>query len=267
MNNEKKFYVYEYIDPFTNKPFYVGKGCNDRYLHHLKNLNDNTNPYKKNKIKKIINKGSNPIIKFIKTGLTETESFELEKKMINEYGRLDLKNGCLVNLSDGGEGQCGWIPNQEYRLNMSMLTCGEKNGMFGKKHTIETKEKIKQKAIGRKFNEDVKLKMSKDRIGDKNSFYGKTHSEETIEKIRQKKIGRFIGENNFNAKTFLFINRFGNEIKVKGGFDKFCNENNLSTAKMKRNINKGIILPPKKNTKSMTLESKNCVGWEVKLIC
>ena len=48
---------------------------------------------------------------------------------------------------------------------------------------------------------------------------------------------------------------------------KFCNENNLSTAKMKRNINKGIILPPKKNTKSMTLESKNCVGWEVKLIC
>ncbi len=266
MNNEQKYYVYKYVDPTTNTPFYIGKGQGDRYIYHLKNLNDNTNPHKTNKIKKLLNEGYVPIINLIKTGLTETQSFELEKKLIKKYGRIDLGDGCLVNLSDGGEGQSGWVPTEEYKNNMSKSTSGNKNGMFGKKHTEETKNKIRQKSIGRKLNDSHRNKMSENRTGEKNSFYGKKHTKKSIELIRQKKIGKFIGENNFTAKSFIFISPDKKEKTIKGGFVKFCIENGLSVAKMRRNIGKGVIQPPKKNPQSMTIQSKNCVGWEVKII-
>jgi len=265
MNDKKKYYIYEYVDPLTNLPFYVGKGYGKRYLYHLKNLNDNTNPHKTNKIKKLINEGLKPIINLVKTGLTENQSFEFEKKMIKKYGRIDLGTGCLLNLTDGGEGQSGWIPNEKYKNNMSKLTSGERNGMFNKKHSEETKNKMREKAIGRKLNKVFRDKMSENRKGEKNSFYGKKHSKETIDLIRQKKIGKFVGEKNFTSKTFIFISPSNEEKIIKGEFVKFCNENKLSVAKMRRNINKGVIHPPKKNQQSMTIESNNCIGWEVRL--
>jgi hypothetical protein len=168
MNNKKKYYVYEYVDPLTNIPFYVGKGQGNRYLYHLKNLNDKSNPYKTNKIKKILKEGLMPLINLVKTGLTETQSFNIEKKIIRKYGRIDLSSGCLMNLSDGGEGQSGWIPNDEYKLNMSYYTSGNKNGMFGKNHSDETKNKIREKAVGRKLDDIFKVKMSENRQGEKN---------------------------------------------------------------------------------------------------
>lgn len=266
MKIESNYYVYEYIDPKTNIPFYVGKGKNDRYLYHLKNLNDNTNLHKVNKIKKILSEGGEPIIKLVKTGLTETQSFDFEKKLIEKYGRIDLENGSLVNLSDGGEGQSGWIPSGTYKAKMSELSKGCNNGMFGKKHNEETKNKIREKSTGRKFTILTKKKMSENKMGKNNSFYGKKHKKETIELIRQKKVGRFTGEKNFTAKIFMFITPNNEKKIVKGGFIRFCEKNNLSIAKMRRYIDKGIIPKPKKNPQSMTVESENCIGWEVKII-
>lgn len=266
MENNKIYYVYEYLDPTTKTPFYVGKGKDNRYLHHLKNLNNADNPHKTNKIKKILNLGLVPTINIVEGNLSELEAFALENKLILEYGRVDLGTGCLLNLTNGGEGQSGWIPNDEYRNKMSVKTSGENNGMFGKKHTDETKNKIREKAIGRKFSEETKLKMSIQNIGKKNPFYGKTHTEETIKQISEKKIGRFGGDKNFTAKVFEFVSPKNEKFLIKGGFVNFCNDNNLSIAKMKRNINKGPIDEPKKNPQSMTDESKNCIGWSVKII-
>lgn len=138
--------------------------------------------------------------------------------------------------------------------------------MFGKTHSEETKNKIREKAIGRKASKETKDKMSNNRSGMKNAFYGKKHKNETIDLIRNKKIGRFRGENNFTAKTFLFVTPDGEQKTIKGGFHSFCKEHQLSIGKMNRNINMGIITPPKKNPQSMTRESENCIGWEVKII-
>ena len=33
--NQNKFYVYMLIDPRTDMPFYVGKGCENRYKIHF----------------------------------------------------------------------------------------------------------------------------------------------------------------------------------------------------------------------------------------
>lgn len=98
----------------------------------------------------------------------------------------------------------------EYSIIVSSAVSGEKNGMYGKKHTKETIEKIRQANIGRIQPEHEKQKQiaaitgrkrepfSEEWIanlciangGKNNPMYGKKHSQESIEKIREKAQGR-----------------------------------------------------------------------------
>lgn len=67
----------------------------------------------------------------------------------------------------------------------------------GKKHSEETKEKMRQKALGRpgywkgkSLSDNTKQKLSsigKSRVGPENPFYGKKHSEESKRKIGDSK--------------------------------------------------------------------------------
>ena len=81
------FYVYVYLDSrfpgdykygdltFNYKPFYVGKGKDNRYLDHLKVVENNRKlPYNAKRyeiIKDIINSGDKPIIFKIDENLSE----------------------------------------------------------------------------------------------------------------------------------------------------------------------------------------------------
>lgn len=58
---------------------------------------------------------------------------------------------------------------------------GENNPMFGKHHSKETKEKIREKLIG-------------NMVGEKNPFYGKQHSEETKEHLRIINTGKIMSQ-------------------------------------------------------------------------
>lgn len=116
-----KFYVYIYLDPrkpgqyiygsyeFKYEPFYIGKGKYERY----KKINCGRNKYFKNKIKKINESELEPIILKIKENLNEQQSFILECELIKLIGRKDLKNGSLVNMTDGGEGSSGYKHKKE----------------------------------------------------------------------------------------------------------------------------------------------------------
>lgn len=57
---------------------------------------------------------------------------------------------------------------------------------LGKKQSTESNEKRRQKQIGRKHTEETKEKMR----GKNNSFYGQTHTPEAKEKIRQSRINK-----------------------------------------------------------------------------
>ena len=130
MVNPNRFYTYAYLRE-DRTPYYVGKGkCNRVYNKHQKGIS--------------VPKDKSRII-FLKQNLTEAEAFRHEIYMIAVFGRKDLGTGILRNRSDGGEGNSGWIPSEE------------------------TKDKIRQRAIGRKASQKTKQKLSKIHKGRKHT--------------------------------------------------------------------------------------------------
>ena len=60
-----------------------------------------------------------------------------------------------------------------------------KNSFYGKHHSEETKQRIREANSGRKHTEESKQKISFAQSGDKNGFYGKKHSEESRKKMSE----------------------------------------------------------------------------------
>jgi group I intron endonuclease len=70
----------------------------------------------------------------------------------------------------------GRIMSEETKQLMSLKRTGELNPLYGKFHSEESKELIRQKALGRKFSEETKLLMSTKR-GNPVKIYEKCSSE------------------------------------------------------------------------------------------
>ena len=131
--------------------------------------------------------------------LNEKEKFFI--KMFNAIKRKDF-----YNIHEGGEGgktTLGWNESQKksFSKKMSSLTSGEKNGMYGKKHSKEAIERLKHKAKNRSNKKyksiNFSKKMSSLTSGEKNGMYGKKHSKEAIEKMKKNK-KKLFKENNPN---------------------------------------------------------------------
>lgn len=103
---QSDFYVYGLIDPYTNLPFYIGKGKGQRSHSHLKLCkNDRYNMRKRNHIEKLLNEDQSIKIHYYKINLSHTDAITEEITLIKHYGRKDIdSNGILLNLTLGGEG-------------------------------------------------------------------------------------------------------------------------------------------------------------------
>lgn len=93
---ELKHYVYMLIDPKGNKPFYVGKGIDNRVFDHLAcALSDiDTSNAKYDKIREIIKSGQTVKHIIVRHGLSEIEAFKIEASLIDTltYCGLLLSN-------------------------------------------------------------------------------------------------------------------------------------------------------------------------------
>ena len=108
------------------------------------------------------------------TNLTKKEAEEKEIELIAFYKSNNSDYG--YNLSIGGEsGSKGYKYTDEQRKHMSEVHKGEKNGMYGKRHTDETIEKDRIAHLRENLSEDTIHKMS---IAKK----GKKRSDESIKK-------------------------------------------------------------------------------------
>lgn len=115
-------YLYRHIRLDKNEVFYVGIGSDENYdakKYHL--------IFKRAYYKCARNKHWTSIIlktpydvEIIMEGLTWDEACDKEKEFIKLYGRRDLKEGTLCNLTDGGEGQFGYIHTEETKRKISL---------------------------------------------------------------------------------------------------------------------------------------------------
>lgn len=109
MIEDTNYYVYIYLDPrkpglykcdeifLSHKPFYIGKGKNDRCFDHLKEKNAK-NTHKKRVLNKIFNSKQSPIIFIYKQNISQLDAFDLEKNLINFFSIKTLTNMTLGGL-------------------------------------------------------------------------------------------------------------------------------------------------------------------------
>lgn len=254
MNN---FYVYQYIDPRNNEPFYVGKGCNDRCYDHLNNvLNENyvelDNIEKHKRIKDILNNKQNPIITKIYDNIEEWLAFGIEKYFIKKIGRKDLGLGPLLNLTNGGDG----FTSNDAKIRWSSLTVADKKkyylntlGKYYKNLDEKAKKSLflrRAKSIQKNWDEspERKKKFSLMFTGNSNPFFGKTHSVETKQKLSKINKGKILSEQTKNNmadswnkrrekdKTYKTLKKWklmspnGTEYVFTGGLRRFCKQFN-----------------------------------------
>ena len=216
---EKEIYgiIYMVRNKINDKK-YIGQTINsfkERYRGNLEKYTENE--HLRNSIKKYGIENFE-IIEVFDIAHDKCELDELEKYYINYYKTYEEEYG--YNKTLGGE---GGIPNEQARESMrkakqrykednesqgtaywqnpefielmSSVTSGEKNGMYGKKHTEETKRKI---------SENKKGKL----VGENSPHWGKPKSEETRKKISLSRKGKYTGaDNHMYGKTLSEENR------------------------------------------------------------
>jgi hypothetical protein len=109
---------------------------------------------------------------------------------------------------------------EEYAELQSKRFTGKGNGFYGKSHTPEAKERIRQKNLGNKLTpeqhaklvknctgkkkppitEEHRAKLSAAKQGKNNNMYGKKHSEETLAKMSANATGRKQSEETIRKK-------------------------------------------------------------------
>ena len=143
------YVVYRHINKLTGEVFYIGIG------------KDEKRPYSKSGRnifwKRVVQKYGY-LVEIINRNLLLSEAQEIEKKLIAEYGRRNLRMGRLCNLTDGGEGVSN--PNKKTRLRM-------REAKLGRRLSQSHKEKVRQHLIGRVVSEKTRQKIRESVLGGK----------------------------------------------------------------------------------------------------
>jgi len=107
------------------------------------------------------------IVEIYKDKLTKEEAFQIEIELIEKYGRIDLKNGQLINQTKGGitiQGMSDVILKKRSKSLKSVIRTDEwkrkiSNALKGKVKSQEWINKIAKTLTGNKIPENVKQKM------------------------------------------------------------------------------------------------------------
>lgn len=176
--NASDFYVYVHRKVSNGEIFYVGKGKLDRAW----------NKVARSRYWKAIVAKHGFYVEIVQSGMQEWWSFELEKDLIQKYGRENL-----CNLTDGGDGMSGHFHSEESIAKMKGHPVSEETrkkisaGNKGKKRNQAERDRISAMNTGRKHSEETRKRLSLAR-------QGRVFSEETRKKISDSQKGRKLTE-------------------------------------------------------------------------
>ena len=172
---EKKFYVYELIDP-DGKVFYVGKGSRHRWNKHRANAERGQRTKLYDRIREIWKSGNDFSRRKIFQTNDEQEAFTKEIEMIAFYGRINLTND-----TDGGDGMSN--PSESTREKL-------RHNNIGKTLSSEHRAKIAESHLGIRPSKETLIRLSESHKGQVSAMKGKHHTEEAKEKNRQAHLGK-----------------------------------------------------------------------------
>ncbi len=192
---EGKYYLYRHIRLDTGEPFYIGIGTKE-YVNSKNSYRRAFTKTRNNKIWKSVVEKTEYEVEI----LLESDYYEFIKQKEIEFialhGRKNIKTGTLVNLTDGGEGNLGWIPSEETRALWSSqrkgLLAGENHPFYGIPRTEEQKKHasdlMKEKYAGSKhplFGIKGEDHPNFGKRGELNPLFGRKLSKERCEKISE----------------------------------------------------------------------------------
>ena len=177
--------------------------------------------------KKILKKY--PLAEFTREVLAFADNPEVLNQLEEVYvGDLFETDTNCVNLKSGGD---QFIFSDDVKKRISVANTGEKNGMYGKKHSEETKKKIAQKHTGMRASDATKQKLSEMRKGKRNPMYG-THrfgkENPMYGKKQTDEVKQRISECNTGEKNGMYGKQMSEkakrEIGLKNGKPVMCVE-------------------------------------------
>jgi hypothetical protein len=139
--------VYRHRRLDNNSIFYIGIGLNKNRAYQIRS---------RNQLWKNIVSKTKYQIEIIVNEINYDDAKELEIFLINIYGRKDLHNGILCNMTDGGDGNTNMSDEVKKKIS---------NSLKGKKQSEETKNKRKEvlKEVWKSQNlRDLKSKQTKE---------------------------------------------------------------------------------------------------------
>lgn len=160
--------IYKATNKINNK-CYIGQTTTPlkvRITKHISNaLRDNKNNYFHNAIKKY---GKNNFIWEIICENVPVELLDIRETMKIIVHHSHMSEGRGYNMNWGGRTRCTYIATDETKKKLSIAQSkfvGELNQFYGKKHSNETKEKMRKARLGKHFkysnnvvNEVIKYK-------------------------------------------------------------------------------------------------------------
>jgi len=225
----KYVYIYALTCPETGIIRYVGKTI-DLAARYKKHLYKNVKTRCRNWIESLKARGLKPQLRIL---IKTDEAFAnfWETRVIKRFKETGIP---LTNLTDGGEGgdTLSAHPNKEdiarrSALHRKGLMVGEKNPMYGKKHSEEHKKHLSKKIQGMYDSGAITLpaKTPEQRraIGERL----KKHNYLSTPEGRKKDSENNSLAKNPNASIYEFTDPCGVKYTVIGSLKKFCKEHKL----------------------------------------
>jgi len=209
-------YVYRHIRIDKNEPFYIGIGSDMTY----KRANEKAR--RSEFWKKIVAK-SDYEIEILFDDITYEEAKLKEIEFIELYGRIDLGNGTLVNLTDGGDGTPNRIFTSEHRKKLSL-------SQIGKEKSEEIKDKLRKYRIGIPNSPEARAKISK-------ANKGRVNSPELMELLHNRKgeknpVFGITGAKCKNFKGFIEVFKDGLNLGKYEGIRECAEKFNVTATKI-----------------------------------
>jgi hypothetical protein len=211
----------------NNEIFYVGIGNNINRAYDVKN--------RSNKHWRSIVEKYGHIVEIIENDLSWEDACIKEKELIKKYGRIDLNEGTLVNMTDGGEGQSN--PSEETRKKLKYEKTEEhKNKLRTYQLGVKQSDETIYKRIKSGFHktDEYRKKMSESLSGNKNPMKKEENkkklrkpkpprTKEHSKKISDSKKGKPSWNKGFKLEKFI-CEICGKEIGGKGNLSQHTNK-------------------------------------------